>query len=128
MINKFIGIGHLTRDPESKSFTNSNKCSFSVAINTNKDEVLFLDIESWNKVANNCQEYLSKGSCVYVEGKLKLNKWQDPNGNPRQKFYVSADIVRFLPNSKKQAPPTKVENSSPKPNIQSIVEDTEMPF
>ena len=92
MINKFIGIGHLTRDPESKSFTNSTKCTFSIAINNKKDDVLFLDIESWNRVAENCQQYLLKGSCVYVEGKLKLNKWDDKNGNPRQKFFVSADV------------------------------------
>ena len=42
MINKFIGIGHLTKDPETKSFESSNtKCSFSLAINNSKDEVLF---------------------------------------------------------------------------------------
>ena len=128
MINKFIGIGHLTRDPESKSFTNSIKCSFSIAINSKKDEVIFLDIETWNKVAENCQEYIRKGSCVYVEGKVKLNKWEDKNGNPRQKFFISADVVRFLPNSKKQNNEPIVEKVPSKPNIESIVNDDEMPF
>ena len=128
MINKFIGIGHLTRDPESKSFTNSTKCSFSIAINSKKDEVIFLDIEAWNKVAENCQTYIRKGSCVYVEGKVKLNKWEDKNGNPRQKFFISADVVRFLPNSKRQNDEVKVEKAPAKPNIESIVDDDEMPF
>jgi len=128
MINKFIGIGHLTRDPESKTFATSTKCSFSIAINSKKDEVIFLDIEAWNKVAENCQEYLKKGSCVYVEGKLKLNKWEDRNGNPRQKFFISSDVVRFLPNSKRQNDSVKVEKAISKPNIETIVDDDEMPF
>lgn len=128
MINKFIGIGHLTKDPESKSFANSNKCSFGLAINNTKDEVLFLDVECWNRVAENCQQYLSKGSCAYVEGKVKVNKWEDKNGNNRQKFYISADIVRFLPNGKKENSPTTVEKPAPKPSIESIVSEDEMPF
>ena len=128
MINKFIGIGHLTKDPDSKSFANSNKCSFGLAINNSKEEVLFLDVECWNRVAENCQQYLTKGSCAYVEGKIKLNKWEDKNGNSRQKFYISADLVRFLPNGKKENNKPVVENAAPRPNIESIVDEDEMPF
>lgn len=128
MINKFIGIGHLTRDPESREFSNSKKCSFSIALNNGKDETTFLDIESWNRVAETCQEYLSKGSCVYVEGKIKINKWEDKGGNKRQKFYISADVVRFLPNGRKQNNNVIVEKTDPKPSIESIVDDDEMPF
>ena len=128
MINKFIGIGHLTRDPESRDFNTSSKCSFSIAINHTKDDVLFLDIETWNKVASNCQQYLKKGSCIYVEGKLKLNKWEDKSGATRQKYFVVGDVVRFLPNSKKQNNSPQVENPSPRPTIQQIADDEEMPF
>jgi single-strand DNA-binding protein len=130
MINKFIGIGHLTKDPEIKSFESSNsKCSFSLAINSSKDEVLFMDTECWNKTAENCQKFISKGSCVYVEGKIKVSKWEDKSGNSRQKFYLNADLVRFLPNGKKESS-QDLNNSVPKPSLsaQSIVEEDEMPF
>ena len=129
MINKFIGIGHLTKDPETKAFESSNtKCSFSLAINSSKDEVLFMDTECWNKTADNCKKFLSKGSCVYVEGKIKVSKWEDKNGNSRQKFYLGADLVRFLPSGKKESTTVAVENPQPSPTIQSIVEEEEMPF
>ena len=129
MINKFIGIGHLTKDPETKSFESSNtKCSFSLAINSSKDEVLFMDTECWNKTADNCKKFLSKGSCVYVEGKIKVSKWEDKNGNSRQKFYLGADLVRFLPSAKKESTNVVVETPQPSPTIQSIVEEEEMPF
>jgi single-strand DNA-binding protein len=127
MINKFIGIGNLTRSPELKELGDYNKCSFPIAINSSKNEVIFMDIECWNKVADNCNKYLSKGSCVYVEGKVKVNKWEDKNGNKRQKFYIGADIVRFLPNGKKEED-KKIENPSPSDSIKEIIDEEDMPF
>lgn len=127
MINKFIGIGNLTRAPELKELGDYNKCSFPIAINSSKDEVIFMDIECWNKVADNCNKYLSKGSCVYVEGKVKVNKWEDKNGNKRQKFYIGADIVRFLPNGKKEED-KKIENPKPSDSIKEIIDEEDMPF
>lgn len=130
MINKFIGIGHLTKDPDLKSFeSNNTKCSFAVAINSSKDEVLFMDTECWNKTAENCKKFLSKGSCVYIEGKIRVNKWEDKNGTSRQKFYLNADLVRFLPNGKKEGADSPISHDpKPSPSLQSIVEEEEMPF
>jgi single-strand DNA-binding protein len=127
MINKFIGIGHLTRSPELKDLGEYTKCVFSIAINSSKEEVLFMDVECWNKVASNCNKYISKGSCVYIEGKIKVNKWEDKDGNKRQKFFVGADIVRFLPNGKKDED-KKIENPQPSNNIKEIINEEEMPF
>lgn len=129
MINKFIGIGHLTKDPETKSFeSNNTKCSFSIAINNSKDDVIFMDTECWNKTADNCKKFLTKGSCIYVEGKIKVSKWNDKSGSPRQKFYLGADLVRFLPNSKKQVSENNVEIPEPSANIKEMVEEQDMPF
>lgn len=128
MINKFIGIGNLTKSPELKDLGNYNKCSFPIAINTTKDEVLFLDVECWNKVADNCEKYLSKGSCVYIEGKIKVNKWKDKEGCPRQRFFVSADIVRFLPNGKKENEKETIETPEPSDSIKEIINPENMPF
>ena len=107
MINKFIGIGNLCQDPKLQQVNgDKTKCSFSIAINSTKTEVLFLNVECWNNVAENCNKYLNKGSCVYVEGKVKNSKWKDKEGNNRTNFFVSADIVRFLPNGKREEPKT----------------------
>ena len=132
MINKFIGIGHLCSDPKIQSFSNNTKCSFSIGINNTKTDVLFLNIEAWNNVAENCHKYLSKGSCVYIEGKVKNSQWEDKDGNKRTSFFISADIVRFLPNGKKEEEPIviqkKLEKKEPPANIPNIVEEDEMPF
>lgn len=135
MINKFIGIGHLCQDPKIQNLGDKKKASFSVGINNTRDDVLFLNIECWNKVAENCKNFLSKGSCVYLEGKVKTSKWTDKEGNNRTNFYIAADIVRFLPNSKREAPnpkreapEKKVEKPIPKSNIPDIVTEEEMPF
>ena len=129
MINKFIGIGYLTSDPKSQIFSSKTKCSFTIAINSTQTEVLFIDIETWDKVGSNCEKFLSKGSCVYVEGKLKLNKWEGKDGLKKQRYFVSADIVRFLPNSKKDNNNSNnVENPKPSVNISNIVNEENMPF
>tara|TARA_B000000441_G_C21749095_1_gene360413 strand:+ start:1612 stop:1992 length:381 start_codon:yes stop_codon:yes gene_type:complete len=126
MINKFIGIGYLTSDPKSQSFSNKSKCSFSIAINSSQTEVLFLDIETWDKVGANCEKFLKKGSCVYVEGKLKVNKWEGKDGSKKQRYFVSGDVVSFLPNSKKDN--NSVENPKPSVTISNIVNEENMPF
>lgn len=127
MINKFIGIGNLTKDPEFKDLGEYNKCNFPIAINSSRDDVIFMDVECWNKVAENCNQYLSKGSCVYVEGKVKVNKWEDKNGNKRQKFFIGADLVRFLPKGKREEE-KKIENPKPSDSIKDIVNEDEIPF
>ena len=101
MLNKFIGIGNLTVDPETKDIGDNKKvCKFCVAINNKiNDSVTFLDIETWNKSAENCQRFLSKGRRVVVEGRLQLNKWQSKNGENRSKIFCVADSVTFLDKS-----------------------------
>lgn len=129
MINKFIGIGNLTKDPECRNLGEYVKCSFPIAINSTKDEVIFLDVESWGKTAENCKKYITKGSQVYIEGKIKINKWEDKNGTKRQKYYISADLVRFLPREKKSPEQTPTDNT-PKPSesVKQIVGEEDMPF
>ena len=129
MINKFIGIGNLTKDPECRNLGEYVKYSFPIAINSTKDEVIFLDVESWGKTAENCKKYITKGSQVYIEGKIKINKWEDKNGIKRQKYYISADLVRFLPRERKPAEQNAKENE-PKPSesVKEIVGEQDMPF
>lgn len=126
MVNKFIGVGHLCDDPKMQEFGNNKKCSFSLAMNNTKTEALFLNIECWNNVAENCYKFLKKGSCSYVEGKVKSSKWQDKAGVQRTSFFISADMVRFLPSGKKEEP-EKVEKPNIDSTISNIVQELEEP-
>ncbi len=113
MLNKFIGIGNLTGDPETKSIGQDKKvCKFCIAINNRiNDSVTFIDVETWNKSAENCSRFLSKGRKVLVEGRLQLNKWQSKSGENRSKVFCVADIVTFLDSKSEEGPP----NPKPEP-------------
>ena len=101
-------MGNLTATPQSKDVGENTVCTFSIAINSisKKEDVFFVDVECWNKVAQNCQKYLDKGSRALVEGKLKLNSWTSKEGQKREKFICVADLVTFIssPNQKSAAP------------------------
>ena len=62
-MNKFIGLGNLTKDPIIKKIPNGNNvCSFSIAINNKiNNSVFYIDVETWNSVAENCNRFLTKG-------------------------------------------------------------------
>lgn len=97
-MNKFIALGNLTKDPESKTTkSGKNVCSFSIAINNKiSNSVTYIDVETWNKSAENCDRFLSKGRKVLIEGKLQLNTWQSKSGENRSKIFCVADLVTFL--------------------------------
>lgn len=103
--NKVLLIGNLTKDPELR-YTQSGEpvCSFTLAVNKTwkKDgkehkDVLFIKVTTWRKQAENCAEYLKKGSPVFIEGELKENRWTDKETNAkRSKIEVTASRVQFL--------------------------------
>jgi single-strand DNA-binding protein len=103
--NKVILMGNLTKDPELR-YTSSGMAvaNFSLAINRRtakegekKEEVDFFDIEAWDKQAELCSEYLSKGSGVLIEGRLKQDRWEDETGSKRSRIKVVAATIQFLP-------------------------------
>ncbi|HRN77947.1 MAG TPA: single-stranded DNA-binding protein [Candidatus Dependentiae bacterium] len=104
--NRIILIGNLTRDPEHKELASGQGvCRLGLATNRQfknrqtgemVQEVLFVDIDVWGPQAESCRQYLSKGRPVLVEGRLKLDTWQDQNGQNRSKHSVVADRVVFL--------------------------------
>jgi single-strand DNA-binding protein len=105
-VNKVMLIGNLTRDPELRyTPQGSAVCEFAVALNssyTNKqtgqrvEEVSFIDIVAWARTAEICAEYLKKGRQVFVEGRLKQDRWESPEGKKQSKIRVVADNVQFL--------------------------------
>jgi single-strand DNA-binding protein len=104
--NKVLLMGNLTRDPELR-YTPSGAavCEFAIAINNNyttkqgekREEVTFVDITAWARQAEICAEYLKKGRPVFVEGRLKQDRWEDQKtGQKRSKMSVTAERVQFL--------------------------------
>lgn len=104
MINRFVGVGRITKDIEVK-FTNSGVAvtQFTIAINRKyeKDETDFIPVVAWRGLAENCAKYVGRGSLVGVEGRLQVSTYEDKDGKTVWKTEVIADDVRFL-DSKKQ--------------------------
>jgi single-strand DNA-binding protein len=104
--NRVIMMGNLTRDPELKQLPSGQAvCRFGLASNRqfkNKQtgamvqEVCFVDVDIWGAQADVCKQYLAKGRAVLIEGRLKFDSWQDPDGNKRSKHSIVADRVTFL--------------------------------
>lgn len=103
-LNKVTLIGHLGRDPEMK-FTPSGKpvASFSVAVSNRyqqngewKEETQWFNIVTWNKTAEFCNQFLSKGMLVYVEGSVKLKEWEGKDGVKKANMEITASSVKSL--------------------------------
>jgi single-strand DNA-binding protein len=103
--NKVMLVGNLTRDPELKH-TPSNQAvaQIGLAVNRNyqtkdgekREETTFVDCEAWGRTAEVMSQYLAKGRPVLVEGRLKLDQWQDKDGNNRSKLKVVIENFQFL--------------------------------
>lgn len=108
--NKVILIGHLTRSPELR-YTPSGTPVASVGFATNrrfkqgddlKEEVLFIDIVTFGKQAENAAKYLSKGSKVTIDGRLQQRRWENEAGEKRSKHEVVAEQIIYLDKVKGQ--------------------------
>jgi len=104
--NRVIIIGNLTRDPDYKQLASGQAVSrLSIASNRQfknrqtgaaVQEVCYIDVDVWGAQAESCKQYLKKGSPVLVEGRLKLDSWEDANGQTRSKHSIVADRIIFL--------------------------------
>lgn len=104
-LNKVLLIGNLTRDPELRYIPSGQPVtSFSIAVNRTylsqsgekKEEVSFIRCVVWGKRAEVCNEYLKKGSPVFVEGRLQSRSWEGQDGSKRSTIEVVAMNVQFL--------------------------------
>ncbi len=103
-VNKVILIGNLGKDPELRySQGGTAVANFSLATTERqKKEGEWVDHTEWHnivvfgKTAENCSNYLSKGSSCYVEGRIQTRKWQDKSGNDRWTTEIVAFNVQFL--------------------------------
>jgi len=109
-LNKVMIIGNLTRDPELR-YTKSGAavCELGIAVNRKymvnnqpQEETTFVDIIVWNKQAESCSKYLQKGKSVFIDGRLKLDAWENKDGEKRSKMRVVAERVQFLSSTGQQ--------------------------
>jgi len=113
--NKVLLMGNLTKDPELRyTPQGSAVVNLRLAVNRRyrdknqelKEEVCFITAVVWNKQAETCNQYLHKGSSVFVEGRLQSRSWEDNTGAKRNVIEVKAERVQFMgaPGGKAQAP------------------------
>ena len=105
MLNKVMLIGRLGRDPEIRYTQSGNAvASFSIATSEywrdkqgqRQEKTEWHDIVAWDRLADQAQSYLKKGSMVYIEGKLQTRSWDDPQGQKKYRTEIVANQVRFL--------------------------------
>lgn len=104
--NKVILVGNLTRDPQLR-YTPKGLAVAEIGLAVNrvstneagekKEEVTFVDVDAFGRTAENIGQYMRKGSPILVEGRLKMDQWDDKQtGQKRSKLKVIADFVQFL--------------------------------
>ena len=109
--NRVVLMGNLTRDPEVRQTpSGAQVAELRLAVseiyrdrqtNQQKEVTCYVDVVVWNKLAELCQQYLSKGRPVLVEGRLTYDEWKTPQGEARNKLRVRADTVKFLGSAKR---------------------------
>ncbi|GMV34958.1 MAG: single-stranded DNA-binding protein [Chloroflexi bacterium CFX1] len=119
-LNRVQLIGNLGRDPESK-FTPTGKkvCHFSIAVSNRwkdksgelKETTEWVNIEAWGRLGEVCQEYLKKGSLIFIEGRLKTDKYES-NGETKYYTKVVAQSLQFLDRKGKEEPVMAVDEEA----------------
>jgi len=118
MYQKTEVIGRLGKDPEMRyspdgkavtTFPLATNHKYTTAAGEKRDETTWFRITAWDKLAEVCNQYLSKGDLVFIEGRLQPDKatgnpkiWTGDDGQPRASFEIAVQTIRFL-KTKKQA-------------------------
>ena len=131
MLNKVMIIGRLGADPELR-YTQSGQATCSLRIATDEsytdrdgkrvERTEWHRVSVFGKAAENCNQYLGKGSLVYVEGKLTTRKWTDQNGQERYTTEIRTDRVQFLDRKEngQQKPAQRKDHGSEQNNMDDI--------
>ena len=135
--NKVVLVGNLTRDPELLYTTKGSAiANVSLAINhrwTNdagekKEDVTFVEVDCFGRTAENVAQYMKKGRPLLVEGRLRLQQWDDKQtGQKRQKLGVVAESVQFL-GGKDESAPANDRQKAPEDPQSDAPESDDVPF
>jgi len=103
--NKVILLGNLTRDVEVKAIAGGQSVAkiglalnrkFRTKDNEEREEVTFVDCEAWGRTAEVMGQYLKKGQPVFIEGRLRLDQWEDKEGQKRSQLRVVVENFQFI--------------------------------
>lgn len=119
-LNRVQLIGRLGKDPESKYTPTGKKVAhFSIAVSQrwktggeSKEYTEWVNIEAWGRLGEVCQDYLKKGSLVYLEGRLKTEKYEDKGGEIKYYTKVVALTLQFLDKKDKDEPILTVDEEA----------------
>ncbi len=104
-LNKVQIIGRLGRDPETRITPNGRKVAqFNVAVNRawtgddgeRREATDWFTVEAWGKLGDICEQYLSKGRLVYIEGRLQIDRWEDDKGTAHSRAKIVAQEMQML--------------------------------
>lgn len=129
-MNTAILIGNITNDLEVRPAGQSNVLKFGLGVRGNfkKDETNFIQVEAWGKNAENIAKYFEKGSKILIQGELKQNRFEDKDGNKREKVYVNVDKFEFLDSKGSNQGQPKQQANDPFANASVDVDDSTLPF
>lgn len=127
MTNQVILTGNITNDLEVKAAGQSQVLKFGLGVRGNfkKDETNFIQIEAWGKSAELIEQYCQKGSKLLVIGELKQDRFEDKEGNKREKIKVNVDRFEFL-DGKQSSQQAKQDN--PFANGNADINNDDLPF
>jgi len=136
-VNKMIIIGNLGSEPEMRFTPNGNPVtSFSVATNwryttsqgERKEETQWFTVVTWNRLAEQCNQFLNKGRLVYAEGRLRSRSWEGKDGQKRFSNEIIANKVTFLDKQTAASSPEDRPEASPDEAEAGELEPEEVPF
>lgn len=140
-MNNVVLVGRLTRDPELRYIPGSGTAisQFAIAVDrefTGKDgkkETDFIDIQVWGKMAENCANYIAKGSLVAIQGSIRIESYQNQAGEKRKATKINASRVQFLDSKKNNgANEPKFEPSFSAEGLDpqgfEVINDNDIPF
>jgi single-strand DNA-binding protein len=117
-LNRIQLIGRLGKDPESRSTPTGKKVAhFSLAVSQrwksaegeNKESTEWVNVEAWGRLGEVCQQYLHKGSLVFIEGRLKTDKYEDKSGETKYYTKVVALSMQMLDRKPEEEPVATIE-------------------
>jgi single-strand DNA-binding protein len=130
--NRVILLGNLTRDPEIRYLPSGMAvCDVGLAVNDRRknangewiEEVTFVDVTVWGRTAEVMSEYLSKGSPVFIEGRLKLDSWEAQDGQKRSKLKVICERMQMV-GGRGQGGQGGAEGTGPRPAARQTAQNT----
>lgn len=138
--NKVFLLGNLTRDPELRTTQNGMAiCKFNLACNrsykaqdgSSKEEVTFVEVDCFGRQAELISKSLTKGSPIFVEGRLKLDQWESNTGEKRSKLSVVLETFQFI-GTKRSSDESSFQSHAPyerpQPSSKNIKEEVSVNY